>query len=60
MISMRGSRTLLALLVILLVALLAGPLVFFAHGSAAVPLLLLAFLAAASLFSFIPLFVNRR
>ena len=60
MISMPRSRTLLALLVILLVGLLAGPLVFFTHGSVAVPLLLLAFLAGATLFSFAPFFVNRR
>jgi len=59
MIFMRRSRTLLALLIVLLVALLAGPLAFFTHGSAGVPLLLFAFLAAASLFSFAPLFVNR-
>lgn len=57
---MRHSRTLLALLIITLVALLAGPMVFFTHGSVGVPLLLLAFLVGACLFSFVPLFVNRR
>ncbi|HSI13796.1 MAG TPA: hypothetical protein VK961_17255 [Chthoniobacter sp.] len=57
---MRQSRTLLALLIVTLVALLAGPLVFFSHGSAGVLFLLLAFLAGACLFSCAPLFVNRR
>lgn len=57
---MRRSRILLAAFVIVLVAAVAGPLVFATVFIPNVLYLLLGVLVGACLFSIVPLFVNRR